>query len=76
MPSEGSWRWGDNEAGMRVISFQDVRNITAGQGVGDDFVSVCRCVCMCEMHRLPPETGRGGLVRRSRSVSSLFQPVG
>lgn len=38
---------GGNEAGMRVISFQDVRNITVGQRVGDDFLSVCGCACAC-----------------------------
>ena len=71
MLSEGSARWRGNEAGMRVISFQDVRNKAEGQRVSDVFVSVCVCVCVF----LPPETGRGGLVRRSRSISSLSQPV-
>lgn len=67
MLSEGSWRWRGNEAGMRVISVQEVRNRAEGQKVSDVFVSVYVC--------LPPETGRGGPVRRSRSIFSLSQPV-
>lgn len=47
MLSEGSQRWRGNEARMRVISFQEVRNRTEGQGVGDGFVSVCVRVCVC-----------------------------
>jgi len=63
MPSEGSRRWRGNEAGMRAISFQDVRKLCRGS-------EVSACV------RLPPGTGRGGLVRRSRSISSLSRPGG
>lgn len=43
MLSEGSWRWRGNEAGMRVISFQDVRNRTEGQRVSDVLASVYVC---------------------------------
>lgn len=75
MLSEGSQRWGGNEAGMRVISFQDVRNISVGQRAADDCLRVLvRCVSVIERCCLPPETGRGGLVHRSHSVSLLFQP--
>ena len=51
MLSEGSQRWTGNEAGMRVISLQDVGNRAAGQRVTDSFVSTCvdqiLCVCDC-----------------------------
>ena len=67
--SEGSRRWRGNEARMRVISLHDVKSRVEGQRVSDVFVSARTCVC------LPPETGRGGLVRRSHSISSLSQPV-
>lgn len=39
--SERSRRQRGNEAGMRVISFQDVRNRPEGQRASDVFVSVC-----------------------------------
>lgn len=38
MPSEGSRRWRGNEAGMTVISFQDVRKLCRGS---------VRNVCVC-----------------------------
>lgn len=43
MLSEGSRRWRGNEAGMRVISVQEVRNRAEGQKVSDVFVSVYVC---------------------------------
>lgn len=43
MLSLRSRRWRGNEVGMRVISFQDVRNSAEGQRVID--VSVPECVC-------------------------------
>lgn len=67
---EGSGRWGGNEAGMRVISWQEVRNRAAGRRVSHVFVSLCVCVCVC----LPPATGRGGPGHRSRSIFSRSQP--
>lgn len=49
MRSEGSRRWRGNEAGMRVISFQEVRNGVVGQRVSGDFIlmSVSKSVCVC-----------------------------
>lgn len=38
---EGSQRWRGNEARMRVISFQEVRNKAAGRGL---VKSACVCV--------------------------------
>lgn len=67
MLSLRSRRWRGNEVGMRVISFQDVRNSAEGQRVID--VSVPECVCVRVCTHLPPETGRGGPVRRSHSIS-------
>ncbi len=43
MLREGSGRWRGNEARMRVISFQDVRNRAEGQRVSDVFVSPYVC---------------------------------
>lgn len=41
MVSEGSWRWRGNEEGMRVISFQEVRNRAEGRGLVTSYVYVC-----------------------------------
>lgn len=42
MVSEGSRRWRGNEEGMRVISFQEVRNRAEGWGL---VTSSCQCMC-------------------------------
>lgn len=47
MQSEGSQRWRGNEARMRVISFQEVRNKAAGRGLVTSVVCVCVYTCVC-----------------------------
>lgn len=61
---EGPQRRRGNEAGMRVSSFQDVRDRARGQRGSD----------VCVSWHIPLETGRAALERRSRLISSQFQP--
>lgn len=57
MLSLRSRRWRGNEVGMRVISFQDVRNSAEGQRVIDGSVPECACVCACARAYLLRQVG-------------------